>query len=325
MNNVRIVSTGSSVPELVITNDMLSKIVDTSDEWITTRTGIKNRRVSVDKDTSDLATEAALRCMGKANVKAEDIELIIVATVTPDMFTPSTACIVQSKIGASKASAFDINAACSGFIYGVDIANSLLSCGRFKNALVIGAECLSKITNWEDRSTCVLFGDAAGAVYMEVSSKPGIMKISTGAEGDKGNNLLSGALNTNNPFKVDKTSPYKDHFVKMNGQEVYRFATRVITDSIKEIFNEFHLTEKEIKLIIPHQANLRIIEFASKKLNISMDKFYINLQDYGNTSSASIPLALNEAIEKGLINEGDKVIAVGFGGGLTYGALLIQF
>ncbi|SHI65838.1 3-oxoacyl-[acyl-carrier-protein] synthase-3 [Clostridium amylolyticum] len=325
MNNVRIVSTGSSVPELIITNDMLSKLVDTSDEWITTRTGIKNRRVSVDKDTSDLATEAAVSCIKKASVKAEEIELIIVATVTPDMFTPSTACIVQNKIGAFKASAFDINAACSGFIYGVDVAKSLLGCGRFRNALVIGAECLSKITNWEDRSTCVLFGDASGAVYMEVSDKPGIMKISTGAEGDKGNSLLSGALKPNNPFNRNNTSPYKDHFVKMNGQEVYRFATRVISESIKDIFEEFNLTEKDIKLIIPHQANLRIIEFASKKLNISIDKFYINLQDYGNTSSASIPLALNEAFEKGMISEGDKVIAVGFGGGLTYGSLLIQF
>ncbi|WP_040211541.1 beta-ketoacyl-ACP synthase III [Clostridium polynesiense] len=325
MFNSRIVSTGSAVPDFIIDNSMLAELVDTSDEWITTRTGIRNRRISRYKNTSDLASEAAEKCLKNAGIKVEEIEMIIVATVTPDTFTPSTACIVQQKIGAFKASAMDINAACSGFIYALDIADSMISAGRFKNALVIGAECLSKITDWKDRSTCVLFGDGAGAVFIEKSSESGIIKVSTGAEGDKSGYLISKALPPRDPFQNKGSFSNEDSYIKMNGQEVFRFATRIMVGSIKKLFDEYKISHKDIKLIIPHQANLRIIEFASKKLAIPMEKFYVNLQDYGNTSSASIPIALNEAVEKGMIEKGDLIIAVGFGGGLTYGSILIEW
>lgn len=323
MKEVFIRGTGRYAPENVVTNDDLSKIVDTSDEWITTRTGIKERRISTGENTSDLAYKAALKALKDAKIEAGDLDLIIVATVTPDMFTPSTACIVQSKLGARKAAAFDINAACSGFIYALNIATQFVRSGVYENVLVIGAETLSKIMNWQDRNTCVLFGDGAGAVVVSPSEEKGIGSAIIASDGEKGSVLESAALPINNPYAENVLD--RNHYVSMEGREVFKFATTVIVESIEKILNQENVTISDLSYVVPHQANLRIIDYASKKLGAESDKFYVNLDKYGNTSGASIPIALDEMNEKGLLKKGDKIIIVGFGGGLTYGAVSIQW
>ncbi|GKX65398.1 beta-ketoacyl-ACP synthase III [Inconstantimicrobium mannanitabidum] len=323
MINARIVGAGRYLPDNIVSNDDLTKFMDTSDEWIVSRTGIQGRRISEGEDTSELATKAAFKALDKAKIKSEDVDLIIVATITPDMYTPSTACIVQKNIKAHKATAFDVSAACTGFLYALSVANAMVKTGQHKIALVIGAEVLSKVMNWKDRSTAVLFGDGAGAVIIKAEEgNCGIKSIYTMSEGDKGNSLEVGAVDVVNPFvkeQLEKKYPY----ITMQGGEVFKFATRAMIDALNKVLKDAGEQLENIKYVVPHQANLRIISYAAKKLNINIDKFYINLNKYGNTSGASIPIALAEVSEK--LEPGDKIILVGFGGGLTYGAALIEW
>ena len=321
MKEVSILSFGKYVPERVVKNEELQNIVDTSDEWISSRTGIRERRLTQGQNTSELGAEAAKAALKKAELKPEEIDLIIVATTSPDNFTPSTACLVQAAIGATNAFCFDVNAACSGFLYGLNTATQYIKTGQCKNALVIGAEVLSKIIDWSDRNTCVLFGDGAGAAVLVASETPGIIAVDLGSDGSKGLALTCAAAPLSNMLVKDER---KNSYVAMNGKEVFKFASRVIPDSVEKLLEKTNIPIEEIKYIVPHQANMRIIDSAAKKLNLGIDKFYINLDKYGNTSAASIPIALSEMSEKGLLQKGDKIIAVGFGGGLTWGAAIIE-
>lgn len=323
MKEVVINSIGAYAPSRVVTNEDLSAIVETSNEWIIDRTGISERRISTGEDTSSIATKAAKVAIERSEVKKEDLELIIVATITPDMCTPSVACMVQKKLGATKATAFDINAACSGFIYALQIAESMMKIHSFKNALVIGAETLSKIVDWNDRGTCVLFGDGGGAAVLTESNTKGIINTYSRADGSKYESLVAGAFDVENPFAVDVIK--RNTKVQMKGGEVFKFATGAIVDAVKNVLLNTDCSLEDVKYIVPHQANLRIIDYAAKKLSVDKEKFYINLDRFGNTSSASIPIVLNEMYEKGILEAKDKIILVGFGGGLTFGAALIEW
>lgn len=323
MREVKIASLGRYVPKRVMTNDDLSKLVDTNDEWISSRTGIKERRISEGENTSDLASKAALKALENCNIKPEDLDLIIVATCTPDALSPSAAVLVQSKIGAINAVCFDISAACSGFIYALNVAVQFIRSGQSKNALVIGAEVLSKVIDWKDRNTCVLFGDGAGAAVLVPSEGKGISSIFCGADGTRADCLSVGHIPVKNPYFGPETM--EDFKITMDGREVFRFATGIIVEAVDKVLKDSNLTLDDIKYIVPHQANYRIIDFAAKKLKVSTDKFFINLQSYGNTSGASIPIALSEMSEKNLIQKGDKVILVAFGAGLTWAASLVEF
>lgn len=323
MNNVKIIGTGSYTPSSIIDNFKLSEIVDTSDEWISTRTGIKERRIAEGEDTSSLAAKAALKAIEDAGVDPLDIDMIILATTSPDFFTPSTACLVQSIIGAKNATCFDVAAACSGFIYGLDVGTQFVKTGSTKTVLVIGAEVLSKILDWEDRTTCVLFGDGAGAAVIQAAKENSILSIFTGSNGEKGKFLTCPAVEVKNPFIDDKEK--LKQVLSMNGKEVFRFATTVMPKAIDKVLKDANCNIEDIKYIVPHQANLRIIDFVAKKLKIDENKFYTNLDKYGNTSAASIPIALDEMNKKGLLNNGDKIVLVGFGGGLTFGSILIEW
>lgn len=324
MDKINIKAFGAYLPPHIVSNDDLSKLVDTNDEWITSRTGIKERRISKDEDTSQISIKAAKLALKRAKLTGEEIDLIIVATITPDMFTPSVACLVQKEIEAKNAMAFDINAACSGFIYGLQAAFSMMKYNdSFKNAIVIGAETLSKIVDWEDRSTCVLFGDGGGAVVLsKMEAKGKVATFFSRSEGEKGEFLEAGAVDLTNPY-VDGVSG-RNKKITMNGREVFKFATTSIVEAVKKVLEQSGLTMEDIDYIVPHQANYRIIDYSAKKLKVNSEKFYTNLDKYGNTSSASIPIALNEMYENGLLKEGNKIIMVGFGGGLTYGAALIE-
>ena len=324
MEEVCIKGIGAYAPSNIVSNDDLSKIVETSDEWIRERTGIRERRISKGEDTSHIAIKAANLALERANMVGEDIDLIVLATITPDTFTPSVACLVQKAIGAKNAMAFDISAACSGFVYGVQIAHSMMkNNSTFNNALVIGVETLSKIINWEDRSTCVLFGDGGGAVVLsKEEGSAGIMSLYSKSIGDKSEHLVVDALPVINPYVEEKKDNYQK--IYMNGQEIFKFAVKAIIDGVNNVLEQSNLSIEDVDYIVPHQANFRIIEFVAKKLKIDTSKFYVNLDKYGNTSSASIPLALNEMYEENLLEEGKKIIIVGFGGGLTYGATLIE-
>lgn len=324
MRNSIIAGTGSYAPCNVVSNDDLSKIMDTNDEWIESRTGIKNRCISTEENTSDLAYEAGLKAIKNAGMTAEDIDLIIVSTITPDMQMPSTACMVQKKLGALNASAFDVSAACSGFIYAIDIADSMIRSGRHDNVLVIGAEVLSKSVDWSDRSTAVLFGDGAGAAVIKADeNEKGILYALTAAEGDKCQYLEMEEKPVISPFSNNKVT-HNNKYITMDGKQVFRFSTRVIVDAVKKLLEKADISINDISCIIPHQANYRIIEYAAHKLHVDCDKFYLNIRNYGNTSSASIAIALDEALRENKIKKGDKVILVGFGGGLTYGAILVE-
>ncbi|KOA19058.1 3-oxoacyl-[acyl-carrier-protein] synthase 3 [Clostridium homopropionicum DSM 5847] len=323
MFEVRILGTGSYAPDNVVKNKDISKLVDTNDEWIVERTGIRERRVSTGEETSMLSVEAARRAIKDAGISPEDIELIIVATATPDNFIPSTACMVQKELEAKNATCFDVSAACTGFIYAVSIATQFIKTGQIKTALVIGAETLSKILNWEDRNTCILFGDGAGAAVLQRSDKQGIISLYTGSDGTGGEHLVLPAVQLNNPYC--KSNNDTKNFVSMNGREIFKFATKIVIKCIEEVLKDTPYTLEDIKYIIPHQANAKIIEFVAKKLKVDNSKFYINLDRYGNTSGASIPIALDEVNKKGLLSSGDKIILVGFGGGLTFGAQLIEW
>lgn len=324
MRRAIIAGTGSYVPENKLTNDDMAKIVETSDEWIASRTGIRERRISTGENTSDLAYMAAHRALLKANIEAKDIDLIICATITPDSFMPSVACMVQERLGASKAAAFDLTAACSGLIYGMACASSFIENGMYQNILVIGAETLSKTLDWTDRSTCVLFGDGAGAVVLSASDNgKGISAIHLVSDGSKQDYLCLPALPLRNPM-VQETE-ILPQAITMKGQEVFKFAVRSITEHIRTVLKKASVLEDEIKYIVTHQANCRIIEQAAKSAKIPIERFYMNLDLYGNTSAASIGIALDEMVHKGMLQSGDKLILVGFGGGMTSGAILVEW
>ncbi len=326
LKSVGILSTGKYVPEKILTNADLEKMVETNDEWIVTRTGMKERHIArEDEASSDLAYEAALIALKKANLAPEDLDLILVATITPDSAFPSTACILQNRLGAKKAAAFDLSAACSGFIYGLASASNFIATGMYKNALVIGAECLSKITDYTDRNTCILFGDGAGAVVLgEVPKGRGFLSFELGADGS-GGELLKLAGGGSRMPSSQSTVDNKKHYIYMAGSEVFKFAVRIMGNAAEEVLRKAGLEKSDIDLLVPHQANIRIIQSAVHRLNLPEEKCMINLHKYGNVSAASIPLALAEADEEGRIKPGDCVVLVGFGGGLTWGATAIRW
>lgn len=321
---VGIIGTGKYVPERILTNSDLEKMVETNDEWIVSRTGIKERHIAAPgQATSDLAYEAALKALESAGMKAEELDLIIVATVTPDSAFPSTACILQDKLGAKGAAAFDLSAACSGFVYSLATATGFIQNGMYNNALVIGADTLSSITDYTDRNTCVLFGDGAGAVIVgEVPEGRGFQSFDLGAEGSGGSLLNLEAGGSRLPAS-HQTVDDKKHFIYMNGREVFKFAVRVMGSATERVLTKAGLTKENIDLFVPHQANIRIIQSAMQRLELPQEKVVINVDKYANTSAASIPLALVEAAEEGRMKAGDAVLMVGFGGGLTWGASVL--
>lgn len=324
MKHAAVIGTGSYVPENVMTNDNLSELVETSDEWIVTRTGISERRITTGENTSELAYKAAVKALEHAKLEPKEIDLIICATITPDSFMPSTACIVQDKLGAVNAAAFDLTAACTGLIYAMVTADQFITAGMYQNVLVIGAETVSKVLDWGDRATCVLFGDGAGALVL--SSKggsKGILASNLAADGSKKAMLTCPAIPLINPFVKQEENLIKSK-IEMQGQEVFKFAVRAVTDNIKTVLANSGLTPEDIRYIIPHQANKRIIEQAAKYCNIPLDKFYVNLGRYGNTSAATIGIAMDELMQNKVLNPGDKLILVGFGGGMTSGAILLE-
>ncbi len=317
----RIIGTGSCLPETVVTNDDLSKMMDTSDEWISSRTGIRERRLVKEETTAGMSVTAARRAMENAGVSAQEIDLIIVGTITGDYVTPSVACEVQAAIGADRATAFDINAACSGFMFALFIADAYLKTGIYKTALILGAETLSKIMDWNDRSTCVLFGDGAGAAVVR-SDETGILAYDQGSDGTKGMVLTCRNRKNNNPFVSNSTEPSYTH---MDGQEVYKFAVTTVPDSIKEVVEEAGLSIGDIDYFALHQANIRIIRSVAKRLNVSEDKFPTSLEHCGNISAASVPILLDEMNGKGLLKPGMKIVLSGFGGGLTWGSAVVEW
>ncbi|XTR37344.1 beta-ketoacyl-ACP synthase III [Paraclostridium tenue] len=320
-----ILGVGSYLPEKIISNFDLEKIMDTSDEWIRTRTGIKERRVADENEaTSDLATKAALNAIKDANLTPEDIDLIIVATITPDMIFPSTACLVQANIKATKAACFDLEAACSGFIYGMTVAKQFIETNTYKHVLVIGAEALSRILDYEDRSTAILFGDGAGAVVMGSVNEGGVLSTNLGSDGNGKDYLNIPAGGSKNPAS-EETLKNRLHSVKMAGNDVFKFAVRIMQDASIKCVESANLDIQDIDYLIPHQANIRIIEASAKRLKLNMDKVYVNLDRYGNMSAASIPVALDEAYREGKIKKGDNIVLVGFGGGLTWGASVVRW
>jgi 3-oxoacyl-[acyl-carrier-protein] synthase-3 len=318
---------GSFAPAKTLTNEELSKMVDTSNEWIATRTGIKVRHIAADNEsTAFLATEAAKRALAEANLDAGDVEIIVVATITPEMVFPSTASFVQRNLGAKKAWVFDLAAACSGFVYGLSIVQQFIESGRFKNALVIGAETLTKITDWTDRTSCILFGDGAGAVVLEQSDdgRRGIFYSTMHSNGDHWETLNCQAYGSRYPATKPLDDP-KKIYMQINGREVYQQAIRRIVETVNHCLDHCSLTIDEIAMLISHQMNARIIESASKRLNLPAEKVFINISEYGNTSAASVPIAFDECVRKGKIKRGDIVILVAFGAGLTWGANIIEF
>jgi 3-oxoacyl-[acyl-carrier-protein] synthase-3 len=321
-----ITGVGSYVPAKILTNADLEKMVDTSDEWITTRTGIKSRRQAAkDEFTSDMAAHAAQRAMKKAGVTADQIDLIIVATITPDMPFPATACIVQQKIGARRAAAFDLEAACSGFIYGLEVGQQFIMSRTYDTVLVIGAEKLSSIVDWKDRNTCVLFGDGAGAAILQ--SRPnshGLLTAVMGADGSKGSLLHMPGGGSRCPASADSVAA-KLHYLRMDGRETFKSAVQAMCHAAQEALRRCELDISKIKCVIPHQANRRIIDAVGKRLGATPEQLFINLDRYGNTSAASVAIALDEAVSSGKIQRGDLILMMVFGAGLTWGAAVIEW
>lgn len=318
---------GSFAPEKTLTNEELSKMVDTSDEWITTRTGIKVRHIAAeDESTAFLATEAAKVALAQANLDAADVELIIVATITHEMVFPSTASFVQKSLGSKQAWVFDLEAACSGFIYGLSVVQQFIESGRHKNGLVIGAETLSKITDWTDRKSCILFGDGAGAMVLERGDNKGsgILYSTQHSDGDYWDALNCQAYGSRYPANKELDDP-KKIYMQIKGRQVYQQAIRRIVETVTSCLEHCNLTMDDISMMISHQMNARIIESASKRLNMPREKVFVNISDYGNTSAASVPIAFDECVRKGKIKRGDIVILVAFGAGLTWGANIIEF
>lgn len=322
----RITGTGSYVPEKILSNSDLEKMVDTSDDWITERTGIKERRISNESQvTSDLCYEASKKALRHAGMKPKELDMIVVATTTGDMPVPSTASFLQYKLGAKNAAAFDMNAACSGFIYGLSIVDSFIRSGRYKKILLVGGEILSRFIDWEDRTTCVLFGDAAGAVVVEPTEKDrGILSTHLYSEGSLWELLYLPGGGSKYPSSKESIKK-KLHYMKMKGNEVFKVAVRALEKLVIETLKANNIKPSDLSLLIPHQANLRIIQATAKRLNLSMDKVVVNLDKYGNTSSASIPVALDEAVRMGRIRDGDYILLEAFGGGITWGSVLIRW
>lgn len=326
LRSVGITGIGMAAPERVVTNADLERMVETTDEWIRSRTGIRERHVAEKHEvTSDFAIAAARRAMEMAGVTPEQVDLIVVGTVTPDMPFPSVACLVQDALGCTRAAAFDLSAACPGWIYGLVMAQQTIATGMYNCALVIGAELLSKIVDWTDRNTCVLFGDAAGAAVLQpVREGRGILSSVLGSEGAGGQHLyVTGTCSRPSPGMEDPAS--QRHFVKMNGQEVFKFAVRVMNEASVQVLEKAGLSKADVDLLVPHQANVRIIDAAMKRLAVGPDKVVVNLDRYGNTSSASIPVAMCEALEEGRLKDGDLVVAVSFGAGLVWGAVAFRW
>ncbi|HHT9114866.1 MAG: ketoacyl-ACP synthase III [Planctomycetes bacterium] len=317
---------GSYLPDKVLTNYDLEKMVDTSNDWIIQRTGIKERRIVENGvTTSDLATQASLRAMEDAGVSPKDLDMIITSTITPDHIFPSTSCYIQQKIGATRACAFDILAACAGFIYAMSIGQSFINSGAMKTVLVVGAECLSKITDYTDRATCVLFGDGAGAVIIQRNPvKHEILSSNLAADGSEADVLIMPGGGARNPASLESIQQ-RLHYIQFKGKEVFKLAINNITNLILETTKENGLTLDDIDLIIPHQSNLRIIEATMEKLGLPMEKAFVNIDKYGNTSSASVPIAIDEARKDGRLRKGNIVMLVAFGGGLTWGSSLIRW
>jgi 3-oxoacyl-[acyl-carrier-protein] synthase-3 len=321
-----IAGVGSYVPEKILTNADLEKMVDTTDEWITTRTGIKQRRIAAaDEFTSDMAAKAAERAMNMAGVTADQLDLIIVATISPDMPFPNTACLVQRKLGAKRAAAFDVEAACSGFIYALEIGQQFIMSRTYNTVLVIGAEKLSSITDWSDRNTCVLFGDGAGAAVLQ--NRPdahGLLTAVMGADGDKADLLFMPGGGSRCPATKESVDA-RLHFLRMEGKETFKNAVQAMQSAAEEALRRCELNISQIKCVIPHQANLRIIDAVGERLGATPEQFFINLEKYGNTSAASVAIALDEAVAAGKISRGDLILLVVFGAGLTWGAAVIEW
>lgn len=327
MNKVKIVGTGSYLPKKIRSNFDLEKMVDTSDKWITTRTGIKERRIAeINEAASDLAYPASLEALEQAKLNPEEIDLIIVATISPDMFTPSTACILQEKIGARNAFAFDLNAACSGFIYGLSVAHAYLKNEIYQTALVIATETLSKFVDWQDRSTCVLFGDGAGAAILKSvnEGESDILSFHLFSEG-KYSDLLKIPAGGSRLPTTRETIEQKLHYIKMEGNEVFKIAVQSMIEAAEKALEKCGLTCQDIKLLIPHQANLRIINALAKRLDLPEEKIFLNVHKYGNMSAATIAVGLDEAVKEGKIKRGDLVELVAFGAGFTSGACVIRW
>ena len=324
--SVGIIGLGRFVPENIMTNKDLEKIVDTEDAWIVDRTGIRERRIAEEGvATSDMAAKAAEKALADAGLTADDIDLIIVATATPDMAFPSTACLVQDKIKASKAAAFDLSAGCSGFVYGLVTGVQFIKTGLYKHVLVIGAETLSRILDWSDRNTCVLFGDGAGAAVLgEVTAGYGLLGAELGADGSGGELLKLPAGGSRLPASLDTISNSM-HYVHMNGNEVFKFAIKIMGEAAVKALDHAGLSSQDVDCLVPHQANIRIIQSAAKRLKLPMNKVVVNVDRYGNTSAASIPIALDEAIHDGRIKHGDTIVLVGFGAGLTWASAVIKW
>ncbi|MHC4267387.1 MAG: beta-ketoacyl-ACP synthase III [Planctomycetota bacterium] len=321
-----ITGVGSFLPKKVLTNDELSKVLDTTDEWITKRTGIRERRIVENGvAASDLAIEASLRALDDANVLPSDIDLIVTSTITPDCLFPSTSCYLQEKIGAKNAGAFDILAACAGFVYALSVANSFVVSGAMKTVLVVGSECLSKITDYTDRSTCILFGDGAGAVVVQKGNgKREIAATHLGSDGSQAELLMLPAGGSKLPTSRE-TLDSRSHFIKLKGKEVFKLAVNNMIDVVTKAAAENNMRVEDIDLIIPHQSNIRIIEAAMERLKLSREKAYINIDRYGNTSSASIPIAIDEIEKAKMLKSGDTVLLVAFGGGLTWSSSIIKW
>ncbi len=325
--NVRITGTGSALPGKILTNAELEQLIDTTDEWITTRTGIKERRIAADGEyTSTFAAEAARRALAMAGIQPEELDLIILGTVTPDFPFPSTACIVQDLLGATNATAFDLSAACSGFIFGLSIAEKYIRTGAARKVLVIGAEILSRIVDWEDRNTCVLFGDGAGAVILEGSEGDhSLLSTHTFSNGEYWNLLYQQGSGSRNPATDSRTLDERRIYLAMAGNDVFKHAVRGMEEAAVKALDANGLTSSDISLMIPHQANRRIIDATAKRLGVDSDRVFVNLHHYGNTSSASIPIALDEANRQGTLKPANKILLVAFGGGFTYGSALIDW
>ncbi len=321
-----ILGMGSFVPENVVDNLALSQKVDTSDEWIRSRTGILERRLApADQSTSDLACEAAQKAVQSAGVSLDSIDLVIVATITPDMAFPSTACQLQHKLGLGKIACFDLEAACSGFLYALDVADAMLASGRYKHALVVGAEKMSSIMDWKDRTTCVLFGDGAGAAVLSRSGKgPRLLGFQCGADGANPSLLYQPAGGSKTPASVQSVEN-REHYLRMNGREIFKSAVRVMETASRELLSAHGLEPHQVDHYVPHQANVRIVESLANRLELPLEKFFCNLERHGNTSAASIPLALDEAMRKGVFEAGQLGLLVAFGAGLTWSSTLVRF
>ncbi|HBN57548.1 MAG TPA: 3-oxoacyl-ACP synthase [Lachnospiraceae bacterium] len=320
--NARIMGTGWKLPVFQADNEFLSKLVDTSDEWITERTGIRSRHLARDETTASLAEGAAKEALARSGLKASDLDLLIVATITSDTDTPSTACRVQAGLGASKAVAFDINAACSGFLYAVHIAEAFIRSGIYKNALLVGAETLSRLVDWKDRSTCILFGDGAGAAVLTASEEGGILSQTIASNGAKWSTLSCMGRPNQNPLNPEKTAP---GYLTMDGREIFSFAVKTVPVCVEETLEKAGVSKEEVKYFLLHQANQRIIQSVARRLAQPEEKFPMNLDQCGNTSAASLPILLAQLDRQGSLQRGDKLILSGFGAGLTWGACLIEW